>query len=67
MVGGEWLITRADDGVRVALGHGKGDAALSGRAIDLLLVLLSRRPANDESVEVFGDRDLATAYQSITF
>jgi uncharacterized protein (TIGR03083 family) len=67
MVGGEWLIMRADDGIRVAPGSGQGDAGLSGRAVDLLLVLLGRRPANDESVEVVGDRALATAYQSITF
>jgi uncharacterized protein (TIGR03083 family) len=66
-VGGEWLITRDDDGVHVTAGHGKGDAALSGRAGDLLLVLLGRLSANDDSIQVFGDRDLATAYQSITF
>jgi hypothetical protein len=30
-------------------------------------VLLGRLPANDDSIQVFGDRDLATAYQSITF
>lgn len=65
--GGEWLITHAADGVHLARGHGKGDAALSGLACDLLLVLLGRRPANDESIQVFGDRALATAYQSITF
>jgi uncharacterized protein (TIGR03083 family) len=66
-VGGEWLLSRAADGVHLTRGHGKGDAALSGRAGDLLLVLLGRRPANDESIQVFGDRALATAYQSITF
>jgi uncharacterized protein (TIGR03083 family) len=66
-VGGEWLIGRAAGGIHVTLGHGKGDAALSGLAGDLLLVLLGRRPANDESIQVFGDHALATAYQSITF
>jgi uncharacterized protein (TIGR03083 family) len=66
-VGSDWLITRAADGVHLTRGHGKGDAALSGRAGDLLLVLLGRRPANDDSVQVSGDRSLATAYQSITF
>ncbi len=66
-VGGEWLITHAADGIHVALGHAKGDAALSGQAGNLLLVLLGRLPANHESIEVFGDRALATAYQSITF
>ena len=66
-VGGEWLITHADDGIHVTTGHGKGDAAMSGRASRLLLALLGRLPANHESIEVFGDRDLATAYQAITF
>lgn len=66
-VGGEWMLTRADGRLQLTQGHGKGDAALSGRASDLLLVLLGRLPANDKSVEVFGDRDVATAYQSIPF
>ena len=66
-VGGEWMLTRAEGGVQVTSGHGKGDAALSGRAGDLLLALLGRVPADHKSVEVFGDRDLATAYQSINF
>lgn len=66
-VGGEWLITRSDGQLRVTPGHGQADAALSGRAGDLLLVLLGRLPAGDGSVQVSGDQDLATAYQSITF
>ncbi|HET7014984.1 MAG TPA: maleylpyruvate isomerase family mycothiol-dependent enzyme [Streptosporangiaceae bacterium] len=66
-VGGEWMLTRSAGGVQVTPGHGKGDAALSGRAGDLLLSLLGRLPASAESIEVFGDRDVATAYQSITF
>lgn len=66
-VGGEWLITRAADGLKVTPGHAKGDAALSGQAGDLLLTLLGRRPANNDSVQVFGDQALASAYQSITF
>jgi uncharacterized protein (TIGR03083 family) len=66
-IGGEWLIARAADGIKVKPGHGKGDAALSGQAGDLLLTLLGRRPANNESIQVFGDHTLATAYQSISF
>jgi uncharacterized protein (TIGR03083 family) len=66
-VGGEWMITRAEDGIHVTTGHGKGDAALSGLAGHLLLVMLGRLPANGEWIEVFGDRDVAAAYQAITF
>jgi uncharacterized protein (TIGR03083 family) len=66
-VGGDWMITNTADGVRLTRGSGQGDAALSGRASDLLLALLDRRPASDDSVQVLGDRALAAAYQSITF
>lgn len=50
----EWLVSHADDGVRVHPGHG-GDVALSGPAADVLLVLLRRRPADDPAVRVLGD------------
>jgi uncharacterized protein (TIGR03083 family) len=55
---GEWLARRTPSGVEWAHGHGRGDAALRGRALDLLLVL-SRRAALDGSrVQALGDEQL---------
>jgi uncharacterized protein (TIGR03083 family) len=57
-VAGEWLARRLPSGVAWEHRHGKGDAALRGRALDLLLVL-SRRAALDGSrVEALGDTEL---------
>ena len=39
-------------------GHQKGDVAVRGLAVDLLLALLGRIPVNDERVEVVGDTAL---------
>lgn len=66
---GEWLVTNtADDGVQVRAGHGDSDAALSGRAADVLLVLVGRRPAADPSVSVFGDSGLLDSWLAgVTF
>jgi uncharacterized protein (TIGR03083 family) len=51
---GEWMIGHNADGLTVETGHGKGDAALSGPAVSLLLVLLRRRPVSDPAVTVYG-------------
>jgi uncharacterized protein (TIGR03083 family) len=65
---GEWLMTHTGDGVEVAAHHGKADAALSGPAADVLLVLLGRKPASDPAVQVFGDHDLLEAWlKGLTF
>jgi uncharacterized protein (TIGR03083 family) len=53
---GEWMIRRDAGGLTVELGHGKGEAALTGPAVSLLLVLMRRRPASDPAVTVYGDR-----------
>jgi len=50
---GEWLLTMHADRVDVARGHAKGDAAIRGRAHDLLLMMWGREPLGE--VEVFGD------------
>jgi uncharacterized protein (TIGR03083 family) len=55
---GEWLVRHTPSGVTVEPRHGKGDAALTGPAARVLLVLLRRLPASDPAVEIFGDRDL---------
>jgi uncharacterized protein (TIGR03083 family) len=63
---GEWLISHEPDGVRVRPGHGRGDAALTGPAAVLLLVLTRRRPAGDPAVTVFGDGALPTGWLAET-
>jgi uncharacterized protein (TIGR03083 family) len=52
---GEWLAASDGEGVRVTRGHGKGDAAVTGPAADLLLTLLRRAPADGPALTVHGD------------
>jgi uncharacterized protein (TIGR03083 family) len=52
---GEWMIRHDASGPTVEQGHGKGDAALTGPAASLLLVLMRRRPVSDPAVTVYGD------------
>jgi len=63
---GEWLISHDRDGISVRPGHGRGDAALTGPAAALLLVLLRRAPADDPAVAVFGDGALVTQWLAET-
>jgi len=53
-VDGEWTVRAGDDGVQMTREHAKGDAALRGRAEDLLLTLW-RRPVPAGAVDVVGD------------
>jgi uncharacterized protein (TIGR03083 family) len=55
-VQGEWLVTPGEMKVTVVREHAKGDAAIRGRAEDILLTLWRRRPLS--TVEVLGNRDL---------
>jgi hypothetical protein len=52
---GEWLARRTPSGVAWRHGHGRGDAALRGPALDLLLVLSRRAALDGSQVEVSGD------------
>jgi len=52
---GEWMIRQDAGGLTVEAGHGKGDAALTGPAASLLLVLMRRKPVSDPAVTVYGD------------
>jgi uncharacterized protein (TIGR03083 family) len=52
---GEWMIRHGAGGLAVEPGDGKGDAALTGPAASLLLVLMRRRPVSDPAVTVYGD------------
>ena len=57
-VAGEWLARRTPSGVEWEHGHGWGDAALRGRALDLLLVLSRRAPLDGSGVQALGDPQL---------
>jgi len=57
-VAGEWLARRMPYGVEWEHRHGRGDAALRGRALDLLLVLSRRTPLEGSQVEGLGDAEL---------
>lgn len=56
-VDGEWILTLTADGPVFERAHAKGDAALRGRADDLLLALWHRVPLG--AVDVVGDADRA--------
>lgn len=59
---GEWMLTMQPGGVETTHGHGKGDAAVRGRAEDLLLFVMGRRAATD--LEIFGDNELPARWQA---
>jgi uncharacterized protein (TIGR03083 family) len=63
---GEWLIRNTPDGIVVEPGHGKGDAALTGPAQSLLLVLMRRLPPADPSVTLYGNPEILTAWLDTT-
>ncbi|MGI9605832.1 MAG: maleylpyruvate isomerase family mycothiol-dependent enzyme [Acidimicrobiales bacterium] len=60
---GEWtMVGDGEGGVTVTRQHAKGDAAVRGRAHDLMCWIWGR-PAG--AVEIFGDPDVATAWQAV--
>lgn len=63
---GEWMIRHDAGGLTVEPGHGKGDAALTGPAASLLLVLMRRRPASDPAVTVHGDSAVVDGWLAST-
>ena len=52
---GELTVRSTPSGITVQHGHAKGDVALRGPAVRLLLVLVRRLPPDDPSIEVLGD------------
>jgi uncharacterized protein (TIGR03083 family) len=64
--GGEWMIRHDAGGLAVEPGHGKGDAALTGPAASLLLVLMRRRPVSDPAVTVHGDSAVVDGWLATT-
>jgi uncharacterized protein (TIGR03083 family) len=63
---GEWTIRHDADVLTVEPGHRKGDAALTGPAASLLLVLMRRRPVSDPAVAVYGDSAVVDAWLAST-
>jgi uncharacterized protein (TIGR03083 family) len=63
---GEWMIRHDAGGLTVEPGPGKGDAALTGPAASLLLVLLRRRPVSDPAVTVYGDSAVVDGWLAST-
>lgn len=58
---GEWHVSVGDDQLTVTHEHAKGDVAVRGPALDLLLLMWGRLPSDAPQLEVFGDpEDLAT-------
>ncbi|MGH3751222.1 MAG: maleylpyruvate isomerase family mycothiol-dependent enzyme [Pseudonocardiaceae bacterium] len=52
---GEWIVRRTPSGPAWEHGHAKGDVAVRGAVVDLLLVLLRRVPPGEAPVTVLGD------------
>ena len=63
---GEWMIRYDAGGLTVEPGHGKGDAALTGPAASMLLVLMRRRPVADPAVTVYGDSAIVDGWLAST-
>ncbi|MEO7194858.1 MAG: maleylpyruvate isomerase family mycothiol-dependent enzyme [Pseudonocardiaceae bacterium] len=52
---GEWTVRRSPSGPVWEPGHAKGDVAVQGAAVDLLLVLMRRVPPAEAPITVLGD------------
>jgi uncharacterized protein (TIGR03083 family) len=63
---GEWLVSHGPGGVTAERGHARADAAVTGPASSLLLVLLRRAPADDPGVTVSGDPAVLTRWLAET-
>ena len=59
---GEWLIEPNGNEIIVSREHAKGDVAVRGSAISLLLYLWGRSP---QDLEIFGEPELAKAWGSL--
>jgi uncharacterized protein (TIGR03083 family) len=63
---GEWTIRHDAGGLTVEPDHGQADAALTGPAASLLLVLMRRRPVPDPAVTVYGDSAVVDGWLAST-
>jgi uncharacterized protein (TIGR03083 family) len=55
---GEWIVRRTPSGPVWEHGHSKGDVAVRGAVVDLLLMLTRRIPTEQAPIEVLGDEAL---------
>lgn len=55
---GEWIIRRTPSGPSWEHGHSKGDVAVRGPVVALMLVLLRRIPPEHDAVQVLGDPEV---------
>ncbi|GAB2915661.1 maleylpyruvate isomerase family mycothiol-dependent enzyme [Rhodococcus aerolatus] len=63
---GEWLLRRTPDGATLSHGHEKADVALRGPVHLLQAVLARRVGADDDRVEVLGDRQVLDDWLEIS-
>jgi uncharacterized protein (TIGR03083 family) len=64
MAGGEWLVSTLDEsGATFTRQHAKGDAAVRGRAHDLLMWIWGRDAG---AVEIIGDEEVAQRFRGYT-
>jgi len=59
---GEWMLASSSGGLEIKREHGKGDAAVKGRAEDILLYLWGR---GQENLECFGDEEVINTWARI--
>lgn len=52
---GEWIVRRTPSGPLWEHGHAKGDVAVRGPVVDLLLVMMRRVPPAQAQIDVLGD------------
>ncbi|PZS37734.1 MAG: hypothetical protein DLM62_17590 [Pseudonocardiales bacterium] len=52
---GEWIVRRTPSGPAWEHGHAKGDVAVRGPVVQLLLVVMRRVPTSAASIDVLGD------------
>ena len=55
---GEWIVRRTPSGPVWEHGHAKGDVAVRGPVVDLLLVLMRRVPPTEAPITVLGDASI---------
>lgn len=59
---GEWMVRGGESRITWEHGHGKGDAAVRGRAADLLLAMMRRIEPDAPALHVLGDETTWTTW-----
>ncbi len=63
---GEWIVRRTPSGPVWEHGHAKGDVAVRGPVVYLLLVLMRRVPLSEASIDVLGDASVLEHWLALT-